>query len=206
MAEKAPPLQRNLLRLSYVLLGFAATGAFLDWINNAISIVTPKVTYIGTCCYVVVWLTAELISKVRGIQWKSSTGGSFRVKSLGVKLRLAMLGGILLLWIPRVIDRYSVPKSTSLTPSRKLIGGTAIETQPDEPVELDNKGEIKREVEELRQEVEKLGKMNREGNELILRLLTQLASQQQLMQQEIPLSVCHEITYTGPLSPRGWSV
>ena len=107
--------QTNWKRGVWFLAGLGALGAFLDAIGNALAIVTPSITVIGTIVFLAVWGLAELVIRVRRPRWRLDGGQPARLTALGLQPRWFVLGAILLLWIPRGVD-YLKQRATENTP------------------------------------------------------------------------------------------
>ncbi len=115
---KEPLYQRIFRWILYCLAGFLALGAFLDAISNAISVISPPITYFGSVAIVLLWIIAEQLLRKYPLRWIISERQGIRIKSFGVKPRLALLGIIALLWIPRLVDGIArTPDQTKLDQS-----------------------------------------------------------------------------------------
>lgn len=124
VAVKIPFYQRAFLWVFYLLVGFLAVGSFLDAVSNAVSLVGPALTYVGSLIVSVLWVSAEFFLKTRPVRWVVSGGQEIRLRSLGIKPRLALAGAILLLWIPRVVD--PAPGSERTTSRLELAKATSV--------------------------------------------------------------------------------
>ncbi len=99
------PLHQKLIKwISFVLVGIAAAGSLLDAVSNAISLISPPFTYIGSAVLLVLWLLAESAAMFFGIPWLVRGGQRVRYKALGPQIRLGLIGLLVLLWIPRLGD------------------------------------------------------------------------------------------------------
>ncbi len=115
-----PPFyQRAWLWLTFLLLGMLAVGAFFDTIANTLLLVTPRMTYIFSIAIITIWAFLEMLLKKRGVRWLTKDGQPVRIRRLGNKARGALIGVIVLLWLPRVADilgfdviRDETPKSS----------------------------------------------------------------------------------------------
>lgn len=118
-----PLHQRVIIGFAWVLGGLLAVGNVLSAISSAVSLIIPTVTYFGTILGLVLWLIIELLIKLRGIEWAAKDGQRARLHSLGAKPRLAIIGAILLLWLPRLVDRFVAPNiEVSFFPNSSLFG------------------------------------------------------------------------------------
>lgn len=111
---KVPIYQRIIKGSLFVLLGVLALGNLLDAIGNAVSIITPIVTYVSTIILLLVWVVIELLTKFKRVPWLLKDQ-RINVTGIGVKIRLSLLGIVLLLWVPRVVDLYR-PQQVAETP------------------------------------------------------------------------------------------
>lgn len=89
--------------IGFVLFGIAFLGSFLDSISNAITLIIAPLTYIGTAVLLSAWILTELGLMLFGVPWKRGNR-TVRVKSLNTKIRLSLIGILILLWIPRLGD------------------------------------------------------------------------------------------------------
>jgi hypothetical protein len=94
-----PPFQRALKWASFLLAGALAVGAALDAVSNAISLVSLSVAIFITATIVAAWLVVETAAAIFGIPW----GGGARVRSLGPRVRLGLVGVLALLWLPQLV-------------------------------------------------------------------------------------------------------
>jgi hypothetical protein len=99
------PFHQNILKLvGFFIAGVFTLGALLDAISNAITIVSPRITFVSTAWLVGIWLLVELVIAFFGIPWHPFIGDRVRVKILGAKFRMALFGMLCLLWLPRLGD------------------------------------------------------------------------------------------------------
>lgn len=99
-----PWYQKTFKRFFFVFVAIISFGAILDAISNAITIITPEVTYYGTA-FVAISLTAlTIFLYIRPIKWYNSSGQALTIKRLGAKYRLGAFGVVLLLWVPRFVS------------------------------------------------------------------------------------------------------
>jgi len=101
MNRKKPYYQTLLIYIFWILAGFLALGSLLDSIGNAVTLITPSITVVGTLLILTAWLLTELMLKRSPVRW-STKDGHIIIKKLGWKVRLSLVGMILLLWVPRI--------------------------------------------------------------------------------------------------------
>jgi hypothetical protein len=113
MSVKKPHHQRILKWSVFILLGLVSLGALLDAISNAVSLITPQATYVGSAVLIVGWLLTEALASLFGIPWVSG-GQPTRIRRLGPQVRFGLFGMLILLWVPRLGD---LPRSDKTIPS-----------------------------------------------------------------------------------------
>jgi hypothetical protein len=102
-----PPFyQRAWPWLIFILLGILAVGEFLDAIANALLLVTPSITYIFSIAIIGIWAFVEMLLKKRAVLWHAIDGQPVRLLRLRNKARGALIGVIVLLWLPRIADLF----------------------------------------------------------------------------------------------------
>jgi hypothetical protein len=111
------PLYERLLKHGAVLLFvFLAVGSVLDAISNARPMLSERVTYGGTVTVIVVMVIAHLA--LRRLHDPSILNRhTARVTGLGPTSFMAVLGLIVLLWIPRVAGRFVPQRITTPDPT-----------------------------------------------------------------------------------------
>lgn len=102
--------------IGLVFAGVLALGSVLDAVSNAISIIKPPVTFVGTLVLVVFWIGAEVV----GFRVVERDEEDSAAKGLGIKRRAFLVGMIILLWLPRIFGNDLTPKDMS-----RNGGGTA---------------------------------------------------------------------------------
>ncbi len=112
-----PPYQTHWRRGASLIGGVLALGTLLDAIANALSIVTPLITVVGTLLLSAIWLFAEVILRFFRPRWSLPGGQISRLTRLGLQPRWMIAGSILLLWVPRGIDTL---KERAPEPGQKL--------------------------------------------------------------------------------------
>ena len=75
-----------------------------DALSNAVSLIGPHVTLVGTAVILFLWASAEYLLRKPPVQWVAKGGREVWLRGLGTLPRLALVGALLLLWIPREYD------------------------------------------------------------------------------------------------------
>jgi len=100
-----PTYQRIFKYVCYTLAGVIGLGTLLDSLSNAITLIVPYVTYLGTPLLIFFWLLAEYVLRKFPLRWVAKGGRGVRLQRLGALPRCAILGAVLLLWVPRTVDK-----------------------------------------------------------------------------------------------------
>jgi len=118
------PLYEHLFLWSrWVLLGVLALGAVFSAINNALSLVTPAFSYVGSAALLLLWLVLVAVARLRGIAWTETQGIRVRLRRLSAKTHFFFVGCLLLLWVPRVADQVRAASNPTLNAGREQHGG-----------------------------------------------------------------------------------
>ena len=92
--------------------GLFALGALLDALSNAVALVTPLVTYVGTAIVFFSFVIIELRLRRNSVTWITKDDQKVLLTSIRhSSLRFYFLGMVLLLWLPRmlIIQNSSLP-------------------------------------------------------------------------------------------------
>lgn len=100
---KKPRHQTLAVGFFWSLLGLIALGTLLDSISNALSLVTPVATLVGTGLLLVVWAGLEAWLRAHPVRWVVSSGVETSLTRLGTRPRWGLAGAVALLWLPRLI-------------------------------------------------------------------------------------------------------
>jgi hypothetical protein len=130
-----PIHQRIAKWIFFILVGIASAGTLLDAVSNAVSLVSPSFTYISSAILLTLWVLTELAAILFGIPWVASDNQRVRLRSLGPKLRLGLLGILILLWIPRLGD---IPSQRNDIPPVSI----TLSNQTDTEVSVSRRGEF----------------------------------------------------------------
>ena len=119
------PFYQKLVKwIGWIFAGLLCLGSFLDAVSNAITIITPSITYIGTLLILLCWLLAFVFLKYKPIRWVARNGQLIRITKLNSKFYFLLAGFILLLWIPYFIN-------SSNNPSLEITNLTDYSTSPE---------------------------------------------------------------------------
>jgi WD40 repeat protein len=129
---KRPLHQTIILGIAYAIAGFIFLGSLADTLSNAVSLITPPVTTAGSVLLAGAWLIAEILIRRRALPWIASGGQQVAIKSLGLKPRLALLGALVFLWIPRVFSNPAAGQQPNPT-AAPIAGEPAPEDRPTHP-------------------------------------------------------------------------
>ena len=91
----------------WTLVGVLLLGDILNAVTNALLLITPIVTYIGTSLVVLITISVQVLLKYRGLPWRYPQGSPLRLRGLGPQTVCFALGIVLLLWYPRAKDLYA---------------------------------------------------------------------------------------------------
>ena len=108
-----PWYQRTTAYIGYAVIGFTVLGSLLSAYANARRVVTPQVTIVGSAIVTLTMLGVVLFLRRKRRIWILKSGLQVFPKDLGVKAYLVSLGFLLLLWIPRVAERWAPGDFTS---------------------------------------------------------------------------------------------
>lgn len=97
--------QRLITYISFVLLGLIAFGGILDAIANTFSIITFNIGIWVSTILIAFWIIIEIWIRRKKPIWISESNIPVRIKKLGLKIRLALIGVLILLWLP-IIETY----------------------------------------------------------------------------------------------------
>src|SRR5262245_37027122 len=92
----------------WILAGVLLLGDVLNAVTNALLLITPIVTYIGTSLVVLIAVSLQVLLKYRGLKWRYPPGNPLRLRGLGPQAVCFVVGIVLLLWYPRAKDLYAV--------------------------------------------------------------------------------------------------
>ncbi|MBC7778102.1 MAG: hypothetical protein H7246_21900 [Phycisphaerae bacterium] len=130
-SNSIPIHQKAITRIEWILLGVAALGNTLDWIGNAVSIITFKVSLLATIIIGILWAMVVLYANFKGIDWVFHDGEKRKIKGLNGKFHLPVLGIILLLWIPRLLEK---PKEIKIHPIIFTLGESDMQNNMTEEI------------------------------------------------------------------------
>jgi hypothetical protein len=97
-----PLYQRVLKWFGLVLAGALAVGAALSALHNSISLVSLSAAIYATVIILPAWLLTELTAAFFGIPWGAQGSSRIKLRSLGPRIRLGIVGVLTLLWLPQL--------------------------------------------------------------------------------------------------------
>lgn len=106
-----------------IVLGMLAAGAFLDSIANTFLLITPRITYISSIAIIGIWVSLMVLLKKRGLVWFTKDDQQVRIRRLRVKVKGAVIGIMILLWLPRVADVFGLNLIKDETPESSRFYG-----------------------------------------------------------------------------------
>lgn len=113
-------LKHSVIKLvGLVASGILLGGSFLDAVSNSLSLISKRATYTLTAILVVSAIAAHLYLKKRPLTITYEDENIERYEGLNVKFLAALLGIIIVLWVPRLFDigASSGDKPVSATPT-----------------------------------------------------------------------------------------
>jgi hypothetical protein len=104
-AETIPLYQWVVNHTPYFLAGCGGVAVVLGYLNDSFSIVgTPLRAFIASATIIVIWIIMEFLIKRYSPKWIPIQGPKSKIKSLGLRPRLTILGIIAPLWIPSIVN------------------------------------------------------------------------------------------------------
>jgi hypothetical protein len=102
--------------IGYIGLGMLALGSIADAVSNALQLFRPVITYVGSAALAGGWLVTLIWLRVHPITWVARGGAEVRLRSLGPRFHLGVVGVGLLLWFPRMVDWEKASTSEQVKP------------------------------------------------------------------------------------------
>jgi hypothetical protein len=109
---KKPLYQRGADLFVFLLLGYSLFGALLGATSNAISLITAPITYYLSPILLILWIFAEIFLRTRRLRWVLTGNQEVIIRGLGLRYRMAIVGAIMLLWVPRLFDVSASERAT----------------------------------------------------------------------------------------------
>lgn len=104
--------------IGLVASGILLAGAFLDAVSNSLSLISKRVTYLLTAIIITAAIATHFYLKKHPLTLTNESGGIELYKGLNRKAFAALLGVIIMLWIPRLFDmRTDAGNTLSSTPA-----------------------------------------------------------------------------------------
>lgn len=91
-----------------IVLGILAAGAFLDSLANTFLLITPRITYISSIVILGMWVPFMVLLKKHGLVWFTKDDQQVRIRRLQVKVKGAVIGIMILLWLPRIANVFGI--------------------------------------------------------------------------------------------------
>jgi hypothetical protein len=112
--------------IGVVVSGILLGGAFLDAISNSLSLISKRATYILTAVVIIAACAAHLWLKKRPLTIIKDNGEPDLYRGLDLKVVGALIGIVIILWIPRLFDT-TTPDSPGPRPTPTPLSKTDIE-------------------------------------------------------------------------------
>lgn len=90
------------------MIGITALGSLLDALSNAISIVDSTIAIIVTVFFVLTYSFVRILMKMGKISWVDDQNKVVKIRAFSKKENLAILGALVLLWVPVVLKGRQV--------------------------------------------------------------------------------------------------
>ncbi|MBL7684270.1 MAG: hypothetical protein JNK00_13000 [Flavipsychrobacter sp.] len=110
---KKPTHQKFIENAGWVFCAILAVGGLLDSISNAINLINIKVAIIATVLITIGFSILNIIIKERKINWVSNDGKEFVITKIGKKITWSISGVVLLIWLPIVLNTFTLNKKNS---------------------------------------------------------------------------------------------
>lgn len=104
VTRQLPNYQKIIQQSIYVAGGIVLLGSLLSSFSNSLALVSPTVTYVGSILILMVWVIASLLLRCHPLRWVVRGGKKVGLTHLGMQLNAKLIGIILLLWLPRIVD------------------------------------------------------------------------------------------------------
>lgn len=111
-----PTYQKIIIWATFICSGALALATLLDAINNALSLISPRITIAGSLVVILFGIVVEVVLRKHPIVWITKDGQSVRLKNLNIRSWLTLGGFILLLWVPWFIKPTQVTNTGNITP------------------------------------------------------------------------------------------
>jgi tetratricopeptide (TPR) repeat protein len=98
---KKPLYQKIIIGFVAAIFGYSFLGALLDATSNAVTLINPELSIPLSIIILIIWITLELILKIHPTLWIVK-GQKALISKLGIIPRCALLGAIVLVWIPNI--------------------------------------------------------------------------------------------------------
>lgn len=130
------PLHQRVFMLAIAaLVGLLALGALLDSVSNAITLISPTMTYAGTAALLVGVLIGQFVMHRFPVEWNVK-GQPTRLRGLGPSIFAGVIGMVGLLWVPRALELLQKPEVDRRPPTAATSPPIPITIVPDQPTSL----------------------------------------------------------------------
>jgi len=102
----------------YVGMGSVAVGTLLDTVSNSISLISFKITLWGSIGIIIIWLGLYRWIRVNKPYWGN---GKYRISKPNRQINLFVLGIIIVLWVPVVLNTLGIKQSSSDDITKELL-------------------------------------------------------------------------------------
>ncbi len=99
---RIPAFQQIIRWISYCVIGILGFSAVIDAINNALTLITPPVTYSLSIVAALLWIFVEIYVRHHPFPWVTNDGQTVQITRLGTKPKLVLLGVFISAWLPRL--------------------------------------------------------------------------------------------------------
>ncbi len=121
--SKSPRWYQKLISsyIPYLIAGFFFIGSALDTYSNAIGLITPRITYIGSILLLLAIVIAYVYLRLFNLSWIDDEGNEKTLQTLEVKPLLLLLGVFVALWFPRLFESSEPIQTSELNQSQPIV-------------------------------------------------------------------------------------
>lgn len=92
--------------IPWIFVGFLFLGSILDTFNNAVNLISTRISVLGTVSILLAALLTQIYLKRRPVRWVTKDGQQVYIKSLGWGSIFALTGIFFALWIPHLVRPF----------------------------------------------------------------------------------------------------
>src|SRR5712692_6929766 len=123
---KQPPVQRAATLLGYVLSGALVLSAILNAIINAQQLIPNTSSALRfSAAGLVVWALLEIAARWGAIRWSTPETATV-IRGLRWRVRLAILGGLVLIWIAQALRAKPATETTVPSPQVPKVAAASV--------------------------------------------------------------------------------